>query len=398
MNRVSLSAKEVAQIHLMLTTLLLPPIPITLQLDTTVAKMEDEETKTALGMALASVMQDKRTQDGIVNSHSVFAAMSFFLKWSKYGSDPAVQANIVHVKDGILLKLIQQVIEYHCAHPDAATYKDEEILHIFIAISQAWINSYLPAGVTCAIGPAAMQAHIGYEDNLHISMTLYCHAHGVLYNSKNARVSCVTHKLLCETLERQRAADVADGHVEETEVENRHTQKMKPEHVAVAQLYSQFPYHKLMVLCFNRLLKDSLHCHNYVQNEDTKQEIEHNTKELLRLSFDNYKSILTMPASAASSRATDNADTIGIQHDKVSSAVTPMVDARLTTLELGENTLELGESTLELGENTLEMGENTLVLGQNTLELGENTLELGENTLELGEKTLELGENTLELG
>jgi len=386
MNRISLSEKEVAQIHLMLTTLPLPPIPITLQLDTT--KMEDEETKTALDMALASVMQDKRTQDGIVNSHSVFAAMSFFLKWSKYGSDPAVQANIMHVKDGILLMLIQQVIEYHCAHPDTATYKDEEILQIFIAISQAWINSYLPPGVTCAIGPAPKQENIGYEDNLHISMTHYCYAQGVLYNSKNAQVSCETHKLLCETLQRQRAADVADGCGEETEVGNRHTQKMEPEHVAIAQLYSQFPYHKLMVLCFNRLLQDSLHGHNYVPNEDTKQEIEHNTKELLRLSFDNYKSILTTPASA-SSCVTDNGDAISIQHDKVSSVVAPVAEARSATLAQGENTPENGENTPEKGASTPETPEKSEI----TLDHGENTPETHE-TPEKGENTLVQGENT----
>jgi len=325
MNRISLSEKEVAQIHLMLTTLPLPPIPITVQLDTT--KMEDEETKTALDMALASVMQDKRTQDGIVNSHSVFAAMSFFLKWSKHGSDPVVQANIVHVKDGILLRLIQQVIDYHCSHPDRATYKDEEILHIFIAISQAWINSYLPVGVTCAIGPATKQANIGYEDNLHISMTHYCYAQGVLYNSKNAQVSCDTHKLLCETLQRQREADETEGDVDETDVGNRHKEKMEPEHVAVAQLYSQFPYHKLMVLCFNRLLQDSLHGHDYVPNEDSKQEIEHNTKELLRLSFDNYKSTLTMPAAASS----EQGDQTPVQGDQ--------------TPEQGDQTPEQGDQT-----------------------------------------------------
>jgi len=332
--------------------------------------MEDEETRTALDMALASVMQDKRTQDGIVNSHSVFAAMSFFLKWSKYGSDPAVQANIVHVKDGILLMLIQQVIEYHCSHPDAATYKDEEILQIFIAISQAWINSYLPAGVTCAIGPAPKQENIGYEDNLHISMTHYCYAQGVLYNSKNAQVSCETHKLLCERLQRQREADVADGRGDESEVGNRNPHKMEPEHVAIAQLYSQFPYHKLMVLCFNRLLQDSLYGHNYVPNEDSKQEIEHNTKELLRLSFDNYKSILTTPATV-SSAATDNTDAIGVQHDKVSSAAAPVAEDRSATLAQGENTPENGKNTSEQGQTIPEHSEITLDHGETTLAQGE---------------------------
>ena len=335
MMRMSLSEKEVSQIHLMLTTLPLPPIPITLKLDT--ATLADGDTKMALDMALAPVMQDLHTHDGIVNSHSVFAAMSFFLKWSAHGSDADTQAKVVHAKDGALLMLIEKVIQYHCTHPQTSTYADADILDIFVKVSQAWIASYLPPGATCVVGPAPKQENIGYEDNLHIAMTHYCYAQGVLYNAKNKRVYCATHEQLCETFRQRCKAEAGERGSDDADVDAQYAEK---EHLEVAQLYSQFSYHKLLVLCFNRLLKDSLHGHTYTNGDDNKQELEKNAKDLLRLSYENYKALLC-PQPAADAVASATPATTA----PVSTGLTPLDEENETALTVSSGEPITGADT-----------------------------------------------------
>jgi len=341
MMRMSLSEKEVSQIHLMLTTLPLPPIPITLKMDT--AKLPDGDTKMALDMALAPVMQDLNTYDGIVNSHSVFAAMSFFLKWSAHGSDAETQTKVVHTKDGALLMLIDKVIQYHCTHPQTSTYADADILDIFVKVSQAWIESYLPEGVTCVVGPAPKQENIGYEDNLHIAMTHYCYAQGVLYNAKNKRVYCATHEQLCETFRQRCKVDAEERGSDDADVDAQYAEK---EHMEVAQLYSQFSYHKLLILCFNRLLKDSLHGHTYTNSDDKKQEVEKNAKDLLRLSYENYKSLLsTQSASDVAASDASPPATTGLmpldEEDETAHAVSP--GATVTGADTNDSTQSVSD-------------------------------------------------------
>jgi len=284
--RLSLSPKEVAQIHLMLTTLPMPPIPVSIKIEIDASKIEDPETKTAFDMATAPILKDSVTHDGIVNSHSVFASMAFFMKWSKFGNDKDAQTKIIQHKDGALLLLIKSILEYNTAHPDPSSYQDSEILAIFLEISQEWINSYMPRGITCEIGLAKKHEGIGYEDNLHISMAHYCYSQGVLYNSKPDEVKCHVHEGLFNTFQ-DRCKQENELKQQDDESTAVAADTVEREHVEIAQLYSQFSYHKLLVLCFQRLLKDSLHGHSYKKNDcDNANE---NARELLKLSYENYK-------------------------------------------------------------------------------------------------------------
>ena len=102
---LTLSKKEVAEIHLMLTTLPIPPIPVSVVIK--IAGLPDGDKKTAFEMATAPIVKDSQSEDGIVNSHSIFAAMSFFQKWSTDGSDKEKQEEIKDRKDASLLVMIR---------------------------------------------------------------------------------------------------------------------------------------------------------------------------------------------------------------------------------------------------------------------------------------------------
>jgi len=78
--QLSLSKKDVAQLHIMLSTLLIPPLPVTLTLDT--GRMKQGDIKTSFDMATVQIAKDAIISDKIVNTHSIVASMSFFAMWN----------------------------------------------------------------------------------------------------------------------------------------------------------------------------------------------------------------------------------------------------------------------------------------------------------------------------
>ena len=245
--RLSLSKKEVAEIHLMLTTLPIPPIPVVLTM--VYEHLEDSELKAAFEMATSSLVQDARTDDGIVNSHSIIAALSLFAKWSaSTGANPLKkQEEMQNNKDASLLRIISSVLDYNDNTTTGLVVdaKDDEILQIFIKASQEWINTYLPDDISVTIRPAPNNKTIGFEHDLHIAMAHYCYSQGVLYNSKKSTLMCKVHDgLYNDFLEKQKNATEDDDANQilggETE-----TAACAVEHMEIAAMYSQFPYHKM---------------------------------------------------------------------------------------------------------------------------------------------------------
>jgi len=298
--RLSLSKKEVAEIHLMLTTLPIPPIPLTVDFNTD--KLEDGELKAAFEMATAPVVQDSKLSDGIVNAHSVFAAMSFFVKWSTSPSSIDVstrQEDIQRKKDASLLGIIASVLDYNTNNVVSPSITpDKDILQIFVTASQAWINTYLPDGISVSVNAAPKNEVIGFEHDMHVAMAHYCYAQGVLYNSKDSRLQCKVHDSLYGDY-LQLVKEAAD------EIHNEDnspgTQEKLHEHIEIAKMYTQFSYHKMLLLCFDRLLKDCLYGHTM---ETPGNNVEQNARDLLKVSVDNYEMMMAKYKHAATSEKT----------------------------------------------------------------------------------------------
>jgi len=314
--RLSLSKKEVAEIHVMLTTLPIPPIPVSIGICTD--KLEDGELKAAFEMATLSIVKDSQLNDGIVNAHSVFAALSFFVKWSVPASadTSAQKVDMQHKKDASLLRIISSILDYNEKDSVAkSTTRDDDILQIFVTASQEWVNTYLPDTIVVTIKVASQNKTIGYEHDMHIAMAHYCYAQGVLYNSKDSRLLCTVHDALYNdylqqvklATEETEGGDHDDGN---DKVEETH------EHIEIAKMYSQFPYHKMLLLCFDRLLKDCLYGHTLqVEGND----VEKNARDLLKVSFDNYQAMVgkTVPSAAPGAvgdSASALAPTLGASH------------------------------------------------------------------------------------
>ena len=293
--RLSLSPKEVAEIHLMLTTLPIPPIPVAVCIN--VDALEDGEVKTAFEMATTSIVHDSLRDDGIVNSHSVFAAMSLFAKWSASTSTPEIKEDMQYKKDASLLRIIASVLEYnesaHLTARDDST-KDDDILQVFITASQEWIDTYLPGTISVTITAAPKNTMIGFEHDLHIAMSHYCYSQGVLYNSKNSSLMCSVHDGLFNEFLSQSKQAVEDADVDE-KTEHSH------EHMEIAAMYSRFPYHKMMLLCFDRLLRDCLYGH---KTHGADPNVHQNARDLLKMSFANYKAMTHKTVSAETTQCT----------------------------------------------------------------------------------------------
>jgi len=285
--RLSLSKKEVAEIHVMLTTLPIPPIPVSIAICTD--KLEDGELKAAFEMATLSIVKNSQLNDCNVNAHSVFAALSFFVKWSVSPSadTSAHKVDMQHKKDASLLRIISSILDYNAKDSAAkSTIRDDDILQIFVTASQEWVNTYLLETIVVTINVAPQNKTIGYEHDMHIAMARYCYAQGVLYNSKDSRLLCTVHDALYNDYLQQVRLGTEEaeggGDDENDKVEETH------EHIEIVKMYSQFPYHKMLLLCFDRLLKDCLNGHTLqVEGND----VEKNAHDLLKVSFDNYQAI-----------------------------------------------------------------------------------------------------------
>jgi len=324
--RLSLSPKEVTEIHLMLTTLPIPPIPVAVCIN--VDALEDGEVKTAFEMATTSIVHDSLQDDSIVNSHSVFAAMSLFAKWSASTSTSEVKEDMQHKKDASLLRIIASVLDYNeSAHVTARddSKKDDDILQVFITASQEWIDTYLPENISVTITAAPKNKLIGFEHDLHIAMSHYCYSQGVLYNSKKSSLMCAVHDGLFNEFLSQSKQAVEDADDDDDDGKAQHSY----EHMEIAAMYSRFPYHKLMLLCFDRLLRDCLYGHK-PHNADPN--VHQNARELLKMSFANYQAMTHKTVSAETTQIANTSARVESSPPVTHIANTVTFDAIATTV------------------------------------------------------------------
>jgi len=266
--QLSLSKKDVAQLHVMLSTLPIPPLPVLLKLDA--SKMSAGDTRTSFEMATVQIVKDAQCADTLVNSHSIIASMSFFSQWNSVNTTDECKKIMMHEKEAVILSLIKNVIEYsETCKKKCKSHDDKEIGDLFVQVSRAWIYCALPADVQLEIEVCPDFSTITYEHPLHVAMAHYCYSQGVLYSNKTSKLCCEVHSGF-------------------QEVYGNGPTRQSQEHLEIAEMYSTFSYVKLLNLCFNRLLKDSLYGHNYNEKEDVYQ----NAKDLLDLSVVNYNKVV----------------------------------------------------------------------------------------------------------
>lgn len=271
--QLSLSKKDVAQLHIMLSTLPIPPLPVALTLDT--SRMPPGDIKTSFGMATVQIAKDSISDDKIVNTHSIIASMSFFTTWNVEKNTDDSRRAIMHAKEAVILSLIKEIIRYSetCRNEQVAC-TDEGVSKIFFDTTVSWIACNMPDNADLIMTNSLDFSTITYEHPLHIAMAHYCYSQGVLYSNKTSKVCCELH----QSLEARYTAMKTD---EETD-------PVKQEHLEIAEMYSEFSYSKLLNLCYTRLLKDSLYGHNYAESDNVYE----NAKLLLDLSVTNYNKVI----------------------------------------------------------------------------------------------------------
>ena len=272
--QLSLSKKDVAQLHIMLSTLPIPPLPVSLTLET--SRMQEGDIKTSFNMATVQIAKDATTGDKIVNTHSIVASMSFFAIWNVDKNTDDSRRSIMHAKEAVVLALIKRIICYsEKCRDDNVACTDEGVSKIFFDTTLSWIACNMPEDADLNMTSNLNFSAITYEHPLHIAMAHYCYSQGVLYSNKSSKVMCPVHQEL-----ESRYSELKTG--EEPGM-------VKQEHLEIAEMYSEFSYSKLLNLCYNRLLTDSLYGHNYAQSDNVYE----NAKLLLDLSVVNYNKVVS---------------------------------------------------------------------------------------------------------
>ena len=288
--RYSLSPTEVSDLHIMLSMLPFPPMPMRMDLDASSLEGVDASVHDAFVVATATLVRDSACGEGIVNSHSIIAALSLFHKWSARCADSTIDMRAKTAKEGATLDLVGAVLSFTspstpksataagvvgCIQDGSFACTEEKASLVFFETSRAWIQSYLPTGVTMTVRAADMSA-IPHEHDLHISMSHYCYAQGVMYSSKDSKLACEMHINMLATLRERvkQASEDPDDAAANNKLDRDECRHMGME---LAEMYSKYPYGKLMILCAKRLYNDALYGYKNVDPAN----VHNNAKALL---------------------------------------------------------------------------------------------------------------------
>ena len=283
--RFSLSQREVSDTHIMLSTLPFPPLPVHMTLDA--SGLENEDVRNAFVVATSALVLDGTRGDGTVNSHSIIAALSLFHKWSARCRDAQIDALAKSDKEGATLDLVGAVLHFNSTSTNSAktdfVCSEAQAMLVFFETTRAWVQSYLPHEVKLTLRTTDATT-LPHEHDLHISMAHYCHAQGVLYSSKGSLLVCDMHEtMLAELKDRvQKAKDDPDDDSATNKLDNEECRHMGME---LAELYSKYPFGKLLILCAKRLHKDALYGYKEVDMENVYE----NAKALLDSARSNYE-------------------------------------------------------------------------------------------------------------
>ena len=344
MGRLSLSKKEVAQIHMVLAALPIPPIPVLLELSSD--GISDVEKRQAFDMATCQLKTTSVTDDKILNTHMVFAALMLTQRWTQDKNDENSNTR-KNIKDKCILQLMDAIL--HIDKESKGNPVDTDVIQrMFVQIANIWIQGDIPVGAVVVMSVAPMKK-IHHEHNLHVSMSHYCCAQGTMYSSKGSLLVCDVHRTICEELEQ--TLNTIKENPDDDVVLKVDAPLVRDEAMEKSELYSKFEYQKLLILCYQRILKDVLYGYN---NVDTEQ-LHKNAEELLSSAIDNYEKIHNIQV-----------DTQKTQNEKLQTKVDTQQLGNVNTDDSGQKTqnqeLQIKVDTQQLGNvNTDDSGHKSII-------------------------------------
>ena len=171
--RVSLSPKEVAELHLLLAQQPLPPLPVHVDVHNGLDRDANTEAFNCFSMCMLQVSRDAESRDQIINSQSVQAALLMYHRWTP--SDAEATRRMAARKDRVMLQL--QYAIFQRTGPTGQTVQDaNEIYAMFLELTQAWLDCMCPAGCTVTLRPVKSVETLGHEHACHIVLAHYCFA------------------------------------------------------------------------------------------------------------------------------------------------------------------------------------------------------------------------------
>lgn len=280
-----IASAKLARLQMMLSLLPFPPLPV--KFSVAVSKMQDKDAQQALVVALQSLAQStspqKDTQETVVSSHAVIGVMTLFSDWCEWGRKNAERGRIV--KDGVNMSLIRAVLDAGDGRADCSVSEDVAY-GVFFDATKAWIASYLPEDASMTIEPVKSAA-VACEDAIHLAMSHYAHAQGLVYSAKGETLRCKTHEGIVSQYRDMVQASRDD--CDSIEARQLDRTAVRNEQQELAELYSKHGYDKLLTLCFTRVHRDSLLGHP--KADPNNASVEH-AKDLLNTAVENHRALL----------------------------------------------------------------------------------------------------------
>lgn len=253
---------KLTKIQVMLSLLPIPPIPIRFCLD--MSGLQNADAKQALGIAMSALEGEAKNINIVQNSHSIIAALYLFSEWSELGKNYMKTSKLK--KDGLVLELMGKTLSVG-DDSDNCHVEEDTAYDLFFDITKNWISSYIPedANISMTMEKADLKA-IEPETKIHMAISHYSYAQGVVYSSKTSLLRCNVHEQLCQTYRDMcEVAKQTPDSIEARELDNDEVRKASQE---ISELYSKHVYGKLLTLAFTRIHRDSRNGHLQDPNQE----------------------------------------------------------------------------------------------------------------------------------
>lgn len=275
---------EAAQIQIILSTLPIPPLPIIVRVCG--KNIESETVKCAFDVVMAEILKSSKTDDKIVNSHSLITAMILLHKWTEYGNSTTTKEKVKTRKEKIVLDMIQAIIIINKNHDNSSSINTDIAYKLFLDTTIEWINNYKIDGMEVEISGCGLDC-IEYEHIIHIAMAHYCFSQGVMYSSKTSVLKCEVHaEMQKEYMELVTRCENDSGSCEHLKIDQKNVRK---ESMEIAEMYSKHVYEKLLLLSYKRIEKDVLYGHTNIDKEDVCK----SAQDILDLAILNFENMNT---------------------------------------------------------------------------------------------------------
>jgi hypothetical protein len=325
MGRLTLSKREIAEIHLVLVALPFPPLPFFMELSSDGIK--DETIKQAFDMATCELHAVSKSDDQIVNTHSFIAAMMLFNRWTAQGNSENGKAKNKIAKEACVLNLMKLIIDLH----EEKSVCSENIQNMFLEVTKQWIDAYIPEGAVLRM-QSTPSKNIINEHNLHTAMSHYSYAQGTMYSTKGSILSCEVHNNICKQYDDLLEIEKEDPDAEELlKVDKK---SIREESMEKAEMYSKFSFDKLLVLAYQRILNDVLHGHSKVNEADVSQ----SAKDLLFIAFENFQNINTPENTANTPKIQEEIENVNIKIPQIENIEITEEFESIKTKEVENNT------------------------------------------------------------